>query len=117
MSMDGTDTRVLYGKEMRGLMQRLGTECGRELLGDNIWVDTALDNLTPGKYAVTDCRFLNEARAIRDRGGKMIRIERPGIGPANSHISEKGLDDYYFDHIIYNDGTIEDFKLQLGELL
>jgi hypothetical protein len=107
---------TLHGKEMRGLMQRLGTECGRELLGDNIWVDTALNGLDPqGSYAVTDCRFVNEATAIRDRGGKIIRINRPGVGPANAHVSETGLDDYAFDAVIENDGSLEDFKRKLEE--
>lgn len=103
----------VYGSEVRSLMQRLGTEAGRGLLGDNIWVDSALNNLTDGKYAVTDCRFVNEAEAIRARGGKIIRINRPGVGPANSHPSETGLDNYTFDAVIENDGSLEDFKKKL----
>lgn len=108
---------TMHGPEMRQLMQRLGTECGRELLGDSIWVDAALDRLPPGNYAVTDCRFVNEANAIRSRGGKFIRINRPGIGPANSHISETGLDSYDFDAVIDNDGSLEDFKRKLLEVV
>lgn len=106
-----------HGPEMRQLMQRLGTECGRELLGNNIWVDTALDRLPPGNYAVTDCRFENEADAIRSRGGRIIRITRPGVGPANSHISETGLDYYEFDAVVHNDGSLEDFKRKLMEVV
>lgn len=104
----------IYGTEMRQLMQRLGTECGRQLLGDNIWVDSALDNLDPDNYyAVADCRFVNEADAIRKRGGKVIRIERPGVGPANSHPSETSLDDYDFDAVVRNDDSHDVLRQRL----
>lgn len=106
-----------YSTEIRGLLQRLGTECGRQLIGDDVWVNAALDNLPPGLYAISDCRFLNEAEAIRKRGGKVIRIERPGVGPANSHPSETSLDDYDFDHVIVNDGSLKDFQKRLYEVL
>lgn len=106
-----------WGAEIRALMQRLGTECGRDLLGEDVWVNAALDNLSTGNYAVTDCRFLNEADAIRKRGGKIIRIERPGVGPANSHISETGLDNYDFDAVIVNDGSLFDLRDKLYEVL
>lgn len=109
---DGYKSSVHSG-ELRSLLQRLGTECGRGLLGDNIWVDSALNGLGEGQFAVTDCRFLNEAEAIRQRGGKIIRINRPGVGPANEHISETGLDSYDFDEVIDNDGTLEEFKEKL----
>lgn len=110
---DGYKSHPL-GNEVRELMQRLGTECGRELLGENIWVDSALKDVHPDKdYIVTDCRFVNEANAIRNRGGKVIRIERPGIGPANGHSSEVSLDSWNFDHVIANDGTIDDLREKL----
>ncbi len=116
LSWDGYKSSERFGMEIRQLMQRLGTECGRELLGDNIWVNTALDNLESGRYAVTDCRFVNEADAIRERGGKIIRIERVGVGPANAHPSETSLDDYDFDAVVINDGSLEDLRLELGKL-
>lgn len=115
---DGYKEIGLWGKEIRQLMQRLGTECGRELLGDNIWVDSALRHIQPGKnYVVTDCRFLNEADSIRNRGGKVIRITRPGIGPANSHASETSLDDYDFDAVVSNDGGLEALYEKLLEAI
>lgn len=99
-----------YVDEIRPLLQRLGTECGRDLLYDDVWVDAALNHLDPnGKYVVADCRFVNEADGIRARGGKVIRVMRAGVGPANSHKSETALDDYDFDAYINNDGTLEDY--------
>lgn len=104
----------IFGTEIRELMQRLGTECGRQLLDDNIWIDSALNKLDPENYyAVADCRFVNEADAIRKRGGKVIRINRPGVGPANQHPSEISLDDYDFDAVINNDDDHDELRKRL----
>lgn len=99
--------------EARAYLQRLGTEGGRDVLGVNVWVDAAMRDLDlDGAYAFTDCRFENEAQAINDRGGVVVRIERPGVGPAVNpdtgqvHKSETALDGYPFDHVVRNDGTL-----------
>lgn len=107
-----------YGPEIRRLLQRLGTEAGRQTLWDSIWVDAAYAGLSDdGKYCITDCRFPNEAKSVVDRGGVMIRITRPGVGPANSHASETSLDDWPFDHVIVNDGSVYDLRAKLLEVL
>jgi hypothetical protein len=94
------------------LLQRLGTECGRELISDTVWIDAALNNVELDDHyksiVVTDVRFPNEAQAIKDRGGYIFRIEREGVGPANDHPSEIALDNWIFDCIIDNDGTPEE---------
>lgn len=103
-----------YGKEVRELLQRLGTECGRELISDTVWIDATLgDNrimIPEPKIVVADVRFPNEFDAIVNRGGMMLRIHRPGIEPANAHVSETALDNYsdFFDADIVNDGSIND---------
>lgn len=94
---------------IRGLMQRMGTEVGRNMFGENIWVNTALNSITPGeKIVITDVRFPNEADAIQATGGKLWRVERPGVGPANDHPSESALDAYEFPIKLVNEGTLED---------
>jgi hypothetical protein len=96
-----------YGTEMRELMQRLGTECGRELISDSIWVDLALNGITPDEnVVVTDVRFPNEFEAIKARGGRIIRIRRPGVVAANGHKSETALDGFPFDAMVNNDKSI-----------
>ena len=100
-----------YGPEIRRLLQRLGTEAGRQTLWDSIWIDAALHDLDPnGNYVVTDVRFPNEAAAITERGGRLVRIIRDGVGPANMHASETSLDDYPFMHGLRNEGTLEEFR-------
>ncbi len=103
-----------YAKEqfpdVRRLLQRLGTEGGRDILGENIWVDTAFGRarLDGAGLVITDVRFPNEAEAIKARGGKVVRISRPGIGPVNEHASDSALADYPFDHHIYNAGPLSE---------
>lgn len=99
--------------EVRALLQRTGTEAGRRVLYEDVWVDAALRCLGDTPVVLADCRFLNEADAIRERGGQIVRIDRPGVGPATDkdgkvHVSEVGLDGYDFDHLIVNNGTVED---------
>jgi len=94
--------------DIRGLLQRFGTEVGREMFGEDFWVNYALDSIPDGgKAVIADVRYPNEANAIRALGGKVYRVERNGVGPANSHASESALDGYEFDGTIHNQGTIE----------
>lgn len=100
-----------FGWEIRRLLQRLGTEAGRETLWDSIWIDAALTgHPEDARLVVTDCRFPNEAQAVKDRGGKVWRIRRAGVGPANAHPSETSLDDWCFDMVLANGSTLEAFQ-------
>ena len=59
-------------------------------------------------FVFTDVRFSNEARMIKDYGGHIWRVERPGINPVNDHVSESELNAWNFDELIYNAGSLED---------
>lgn len=101
-----------YGPEIRRLLQRLGTEAGRQTLWDTIWIDVALTgHPEDAKLVVSDARFFNEFDAVRERGGEIWRIERNGVGPANDHPSETEAVNYpYFATYIHNDGTLEEYR-------
>lgn len=59
-------------------------------------------------WIITDLRFPIDAKAVKDRGGMVIRINRSGL-TKGTHESEVALDDYKgFDAIYQNDGTIEE---------
>ena len=104
--------------DVRPLMQRLGTEVGREMFGDNFWVDSALDRVSDGsKVVFTDVRYHNEADAVRALGGQIYRIDRAGVGPANEHASETALNDYAFDDRIDNSGTVEELYSQIDRVI
>lgn len=95
--------------EVRRTLQRLGTEAGREVLGDHVWINAALDTIDaiPGPVVVTDVRFPNEADAILAAGGSVIRIVRPRRDVSDTHPSETAMDDYPVALEIVNDGTLD----------
>ncbi|QOV06189.1 deoxynucleoside monophosphate kinase [Streptomyces phage Salutena] len=105
--------------EVRALLQRAGTEAGRKVLGSNVWVDALFrEHADVPALVVTDVRFPNEAQAIADRGGVMIRVTRRGVGPARDragrvHESETALDSWPFDHWLDNNGSVHDLHLKL----
>lgn len=95
--------------EVRRLLQVMGTEAGRDVLGTNIWVDTVLNRVRPTEdVVITDCRFPNEAQAVKNRGGHVVRVVRAGVDAANDHPSETSLDTWPFDMVVDNNGTLED---------
>lgn len=98
-----------FSQDMRRLIQRLGTNAGREVLGDTIWIDAALTGLDENaKVVASDGRFFNELDAVREYGGYVWRIERESVGPANDHPSELEAVDYpYFSLRLENNGTLE----------
>lgn len=63
----------------RMLMQMLGTEFGRDMVHPNLWVNALMNEYKKQKWLVTDVRFPNEAKAIKDRGGILIRLDREGF--------------------------------------
>ncbi|MFN6965225.1 MAG: hypothetical protein ACK4S4_15875 [Pyrinomonadaceae bacterium] len=103
--------------EMRELLQRFGTEVGREMFGPTFWTDQAkrqidlLPELCP--VVITDVRFQNEVDVIRDYHGLMIRIERPGVTAVNSHASDTNTAKLPVDVVISNDGTIADLHARV----
>lgn len=95
-----------YGKSPRELMQILGTEFGRELICQNIWV-TALEKRIDRNlnYVIDDVRFPNEAAMIHANGGKVVRVVRPDSddqAALDAHVSETGLDSEQIDYELSN---------------
>jgi hypothetical protein len=110
----GWDELKKISTEIRPLLQRMGTEIGRNMWGEDFWVDAAINSIPDGsKVVFADVRFPNEARAVKELGGQVWRVERNGVGPANSHVSETALDGYKFDKVFDNSSSIEDFKTLL----
>lgn len=153
----------------RLLLQKIGTEVGREI-SPNIWIDSLFNqykkkiiigggdvldenhNLSNGIYnaikegiypnwIITDVRFPNEAKAIKDRNGLVIRVNRDTCPNCSTgklintedkkrhcikcfyetkiqHESEIALDDYEdFDYTIDNNNCIDCLIEQVKEIL
>lgn len=91
----------------RELLQRFGTEVGRSI-SPTLWVDALFTSYSEDDHwIIPDVRFPSEAKAIKDRGGIIIRVDRETLSHDN-HPSETALDDYEgFDYRIDNNNDIE----------
>lgn len=108
-------TKAKY-PEYRELLQRMGTEVGRDQFGENFWVERVTSQFKPGgKYVVSDVRFPNEANAVRGHGGKVFRIFRPGTGAVNAHVSDTGIDRLGVDEVITNASDLDAFRVAVLE--
>lgn len=107
--------------EVRRLMQRIGTEMGRKILGQNFWVDLALAEMVDVSkhYVVTDCRFLNEAVALLHAGAELWRIRRgDGLpGAAGQHASEVEQERISVDREIQNTDTLEALERMVLDII
>jgi hypothetical protein len=103
-----TPSKFLQGKSPRWAMQSLGTEWGRNLIGDNLWVDATISaSRRYERVVISDCRFPNEAAAIKAAGGRIVRINRDGL-TVDSHPSEQLIETLPFDFQIDNNSTVAD---------
>lgn len=114
----GWDAAKRSYDEIRRMLQVLGTEVGRELIGQDVWVDAAFKKLDADKrYVFTDLRFKNEHQAIDQNLGLLLKIRRPGAGPVNDHKSAQELPDAWFDAHIDNDGDIKSLHTKVVKVL
>ncbi|MFD2248977.1 hypothetical protein FHS82_001094 [Pseudochelatococcus lubricantis] len=104
---------LLGGQTPRHAMQTLGTEWGRALIAPDLWINAWRATMPDGHIVVDDIRFANEADAVRDVGGIVVRIDRPGVQPG-THASERM--DFDADHTISNDGPRAKLYYEIDEL-
>ncbi len=136
----------------RKLLQLLGTECGRNIIHPNIWINAMFGDYKPTRmvssfpppqtekeyrqqqgfpnWIITDARFPDEVKAIEDRGGVVIRVNRPNRIVKHSenasyvpnpildkeHPSETALDSHPFEIVVENNGTIQELVEKIRNL-
>lgn len=109
--------------EVRRFLQRLGTEGVRGTFGSEAWVELMYDWWYGRDAAqwpngvIPDTRFDNEAFAIHNLGGCIIKVIRPSaydLGDNAVHESERGIEG---DYEITNDSSIEDLEVVVQSVL
>jgi len=129
IAKDRVDYQRVFVKkddETRRLLQKRGTEEGRDKYGADIWIRTLetwiqlYHERGVERFIITDIRFPNEARWIRKLGGLTFRVNAPKRNERalqeeskgnqeqyqaiSQHPSEVGLDEYEdFDYVLNND--------------
>ncbi|MEO6305058.1 MAG: P-loop NTPase fold protein [Bacteroidia bacterium] len=98
------------------VLQQLGTDVLRDHFDKNVWVKSTLSNLSDDTiYIIGDTRFPNEADAVKNLGGIVIRLEGDPVNinactlRDKNHSSETGLDNYLtFDELFVNNKELID---------
>jgi hypothetical protein len=116
----------------RYILQQWGTEVVRKSFHDDTWIASLENKLRKSEDSsvITDCRFPNEIKMIKEQGGKVLRVCR-GEDPewyetaveANRgdkealdlmkkyykvHISEWAWAGANFDFTVHNNGSIDE---------
>jgi hypothetical protein len=124
----------------RWVLQNWGTNVLRAHFHDDIWIASLENKLRTSKdsIVISDCRFPNEIAGLKAQAAKVVWVQR-GITPhwysiaeqANRgdikaqewlakegiHASEYSWAGTHFDHIIDNNGTIDQLYSQLKSLV
>ena len=99
---------------VRELLQKFGTAIRNEVC-DDFWVKVCLKDYSESQnWIISDVRFKSEIEGIKQFNNITLRINNPNAGAGN-HVSEVDLDDYKFDYVINNNGSLEDLLFKVKE--
>ena len=129
----------------RWVLQYWGTEVCRKAFHDDIWIASLENKLRNSKddIVISDCRFPNEIKSIKDAGGIVIRVRRGDepewykdaadmnagdrcmnyalaknrMSKLGIHASETAWVGTKFDAVMDNNGTIDDLFAQVEHLI
>jgi hypothetical protein len=130
----------------RWVLQYWGTEVCRKAFHDDIWIASLENKLRNSKddIVISDCRFPNEIKSIKDVGGIVVRVVRgpepewysaavsmnsgewgnmdwalskDKIKALGIHASETAWVGTNFDAVLDNNGTIDDLFKQVKDLV
>lgn len=107
-----------WGISPRQALTSLGTEWAQKVLcemfpmfaivtGRKLWVKSLLRKHQGKDIVIADVRFQHEVDAIREIGGKIIKIERPSLINIDTHESEQAWKITTYDELIVNNDTLD----------
>jgi hypothetical protein len=111
--------------EVRRILVELGMGV-RDVIGADSWVFAGANLAsefipTPpehGGVVFTDVRFPNEVRWVRDNGGVVIRITRPGVEAVpHDNAAEVHVPNLRANFDILNDGTVNELYLRVQAVM
>ena len=114
-----------FGKTVtpRWVLQHFGTEVMRQHMHDAIWIDSCLSRYDGQPTVISDTRFQNELKTIKENKGQIILVKR-GELPTREQMQDKGAHKsewdwmgWNFDHVIDNDGSREDLYKKVDDLI
>lgn len=119
-----------WGISPRQALQIIGTDIFREHLpntvpglknlGNQFWIERFKIWYRRNKdknIIVSDVRFPNEAKLIKDLGGDIVKVQRNSIKNEDNHISESLIDKIEYDSIIMNDFPLKIYYEHIDTLM
>ena len=101
----------------RWVLQYFGTEVMRGQMHDAIWVDSLIARYKGEKTVISDTRFQNEIKAIKENKGIVVLVKRGPI-PTREEMQKQGVHKSEWDwigaHFDHFDYTIENGKTLEG---
>lgn len=121
----GDYTEAKKHPEVRALLQRIGYDAGRLIIGDDVWTNIISRSIVAYREAgtgviISGVRFPNEQTLVHEHGGRLIWVDRPSLPAptpsAGGHATEQSLTADTFDDVLVNDGSLTDLY-RAGEQL
>lgn len=119
--------------DFREYLQRIGTNAGRTVLGEDVWANVAGERIMADlamshSVTLTGIRYENELSMIHDFHGITVWIDRPSVTAAHEaalaahevsteHSSEVSLTAADFDFVLVNDGDLEELGSKAVNLI
>jgi hypothetical protein len=119
-----------FSMNVRQSLQMIGD--GFRKVKNSVWIDKLINKAS--NVIVTDGRYLNEAIAIRQKGGINILINRPShrnndqndsekiMGEVSEYFTDKKVSGYLisekypmFDYCLNNDGNLKDLENKISD--
>lgn len=116
------EPKALVAYTPRMVLQYIGTEYVRSVQ-DDYWIKSLVDEILEKgssegevirKVVITDCRFENEAKALRDLLFDIVKINKSGFPAVNGdlHSSETEMNEIKYDRLFTNVyGEMEELDL------
>lgn len=118
---------LLSGRSARELMQTLGTEWGRNMVGTDLWLASVSKSIravheSGYNVVIEDVRYTNEMNFLVNQfDATAIKVVRPGVADTSGHSSEGGLKDFKPLAIIHNNQDaaryIDDLRAKVDALV
>ena len=109
-----------WGFTPRQLMQWFGTDILRNRVRQDFFIvhmDRFLSVNRGKNIVISDVRFENECRYIKQHYGSIINIIRPGLREIENNSHESEQLNYPTDQDIYNDCTIPELYLKIQKFI
>lgn len=104
---------------VREAMDHMGSAIHARL-GSQVLIQAVMrriDRERVGRFVVSDVRTEAEVRAVRTRGGMLVRVDRPDAAVVHNRYEDALSGFAQWDRVVVNDGRMSDLEVQAADLV